>query len=264
MEIGAVGVGENVKIGNSMISWCEPLKRRHLSLVSGDMEKALIWFKEQTGVDTTVVILHPKNSNLTSEVPEGIEVRISPRAMRWETLLASSESEPVARGKFDIQNDKSIIIDGGFFCEGCLAGKSLREQSSDPRYCQGCYQFLSREAAILPANKRPAWRPKDGQSKHQKTDKKQYHREQHMVSIMSIVDDKKNSMDIIPLSASKTTYAKSQKRRGPKPKSLPVAEIRKMGKTMGARAIASRLTNQGISISYKTVERILKDERVLL
>jgi len=47
--------------------------------------------------------------------------------------------------KFDIARDIKVIEDGGFFCQGCLVGKDKAAMSSDPRYCQDCYDVL-REA----------------------------------------------------------------------------------------------------------------------
>ena len=45
-------------------------------------------------------------------------------------------------GYFDIKRDIQIVNDGGFFCQGCLAGKPASEQSDDLRYCNGCYETL--------------------------------------------------------------------------------------------------------------------------
>jgi len=53
-----------------------------------------------------------------------------------------------------------VTGDGAFFCHACLEDKLASELSPDPRYCQGCYDFLVREAELLPAGKRPAWIPK--------------------------------------------------------------------------------------------------------
>lgn len=47
-----------------------------------------------------------------------------------------------------------------FFCQVCLEDKPPAATSPDPRYCQGCYDYLLVEASMLPATKRPAWIPK--------------------------------------------------------------------------------------------------------
>jgi transcriptional regulator with XRE-family HTH domain len=35
-----------------------------------------------------------------------------------------------------------------FYCHACLEAKTIGEQSPDPRYCQGCCEFLLQEACI--------------------------------------------------------------------------------------------------------------------
>ncbi len=61
---------------------------------------------------------------------------------------------------FSIKQDREIINAGGFFCHACLASKPATEASPDPRYCQVCYDFLTKEAEMLPENKHPKWIPK--------------------------------------------------------------------------------------------------------
>lgn len=62
---------------------------------------------------------------------------------------------------FDIKRDREIIESGGFFCAACLVGKPVTEQSPDSRYCEGCYDLLKKEAALLPPTKRPGWIPQN-------------------------------------------------------------------------------------------------------
>jgi len=61
---------------------------------------------------------------------------------------------------FDIKRDIEIEKAGGFFCHACVVGKTASEQSSDPRYCQSCYEVLKVEAEMQPTNRRAAWMPK--------------------------------------------------------------------------------------------------------
>ncbi len=49
---------------------------------------------------------------------------------------------------FDIKGDLEIINTGGFFCHACVVGKPTEEQSPDPRYCQGRYELLAKEAEL--------------------------------------------------------------------------------------------------------------------
>lgn len=36
-----------------------------------------------------------------------------------------------------------------FFCQSCLVHKPMEGKSADPRYCQGCYDFLIEEVRVL-------------------------------------------------------------------------------------------------------------------
>lgn len=61
---------------------------------------------------------------------------------------------------FDITKDVKIVKAGGLFCHACLVGKPSVEKSPDPRYCQGCNDFLSDEAKRVPVGQYPRWVPK--------------------------------------------------------------------------------------------------------
>lgn len=154
------------------------------------------------------------------------------------------------------------IEDGSFFCEACLVGKSIIEQSPDSRYCRGCHGFLLKEAEILPDNKHPKWVPK-AQSKKDSIGKighqKPIQVSGDMVLNMSTLNGKKSEVDIIPpLVATRTVL-----RRGPKHRQLPEDLIRQLaGEGMGSKAIATRLKIEyGRKISYKTIQRVLSGER---
>ena len=155
---------------------------------------------------------------------------------------------------FDIKRDMAIVKADGFFCQTCLVGKPHSEQSPDPRYCQGCYDFLLKEAEMLPRNKRPAWIPK-----RKTAPKKQYQVSQVGGRNMSTLESKKVEVDIIPPSVSSVKASK----RGPKHRRLPEALIKQLaGKGMGSKAIATRLSSEhGITVSYKTIQRLLAGER---
>jgi len=142
-----------------------------------------------------------------------------------------------------------------FFCYTCLEDKDRKELSPDRRYCQGCYDFLLKEAEMLPRGKRPAWIPKEGKIGHQKS----IQVSQDVVLNMSTLDDKKIEVDIIQPLVGKVTREK----RGPKHKVLPHELIKQWsGEGMGSKAIASKLSNElGIKVSYKTIQRLLSGER---
>lgn len=50
-----------------------------------------------------------------------------------------------------------------FFCLGCLSHINYKAQSKDPRYCQGCFDFLTEEANNMERRgtiHRPTWVPR--------------------------------------------------------------------------------------------------------
>jgi len=158
----------------------------------------------------------------------------------------------VNRDYFDVKQDIQIINAGGFFCQACLVGKPAQEQSPDPRYCQGCYVFLLKEAATESSRRFADWKPR-------KSPKEAAQVSQDMRTIMSTLDYQKSQVDIIQSSVGKVTRAK----RGPKHRDLPGDLIRRLAaESMGSKAIATKLRKeQGIPVSYKTIQRVLSGER---
>ena len=63
-------------------------------------------------------------------------------------------------GYFSALRDRVAVEAGGCFCHACLTGKPSPEQSPDTRYCQQCFEFLLKEAALLDGRK-PSWIPRD-------------------------------------------------------------------------------------------------------
>ena len=97
----------------------------------------------------------------------------------------------VKEGYFSAEHDREVIEASGFFCLGCLVGKPAVEQSSDSRYCQGCYEFLMHEVSLLDPRSRPKWLPrptKQGEISGEKTNKVS----EVGASIMATVKGKKN------------------------------------------------------------------------
>ena len=176
-------------------------------------------------------------------------------------------------GYFSIERDNEIANNGGFFCQACLVGKPLDDISPDPRYCLGCYEVLSAEAEMLSGIKRKwvpqAPRAKTGRKKEVKVEKGVG----TVLPIMSTIKHKekkhpkpepKQKVDIIPPQvqpASKVTHGK----RGPKHKALPEDLItRWASEGMRNKAIVAELRKRDIIISPKTIQRILKGQRVLV
>ena len=160
-------------------------------------------------------------------------------------------------GYFDVERDIEIEKAGGFWCHGCLMGKPAIEQSPDDRHCQSCYEFLLKEVDMLPQGKRPAWIPKPGKSKIEH--KKPIPVSQDVVLNMSTLESKYFEVDIIqPPGATRTSV-----KRGPKHRPLPEGLINLLaGEGLGSKAIAASLKAEfGITVSYKTIQRILSGER---
>ena len=151
---------------------------------------------------------------------------------------------------FDSKRDAEIIAAGGFFCRACVVGKPPDELSPDDRYCQGCYDFLTAEAAYLHESKHPAWVPR--------ISKRGTEKPIPVVpvgsGIMSTVKARKSTVDII-------TPRTRNTRRGPKLRELPEDKIHEMAAAgLGAKAIAKEL---GGVTSYRTILRVLAGQRVL-
>jgi len=162
----------------------------------------------------------------------------------------------MVKGIFDITRDIEVEKAGGFWCLACLISHPASEQSPDHRYCQRCYEFLLDEVEILRESgrwKRPGWIP----SKPQRGQGKQRNVPQTMPLIMSTVERAKIIGDIIQPSVATKPIIK----RGRKPIELPrelIAELANKG--MGSKAIAGQLkADLGIKVSYKTIQRILRD-----
>jgi len=154
-------------------------------------------------------------------------------------------------GYFDIRCDIAIVNAGGFFCKACLVAKPVAV-SPDPRYCQTCYDFLLREAAMDTRRRGDDWKPK-------KAHKKAAQVAGDMRGIMSPLESKKIEVDIIhPPGATRVSG-----KRGPKHRSLPEDLIMQWaGEGMGSKAIAARLKAEyGVKVSYKTIQRVLSGER---
>ena len=157
---------------------------------------------------------------------------------------------------FNVKNDSKVVEAGDFFCESCLIGKPQDDQSQDLRYCQGCFDFLLQEADMLPATKRPKWIPKIRRGKTIPV-------AGHHVVNMSTVNDKNSTVDIFHPLTPKVTL---RKKRGPRQQDLPVDLITQWaGDGIGYKRIAARLGDEhNITISYRTVARVVKGERLLI
>jgi hypothetical protein len=167
----------------------------------------------------------------------------------------------VREGYFSAEHDREVIEAGGFFCHACLVGKPAVEQSPDPRYCQGCYEFLMHEASLLDQRSRPKWLPrhtKQGEISGEKTNKVSG----VGVSIMATVKGKKTEVAIIHPAVS----ARPTTKRGPKHRDLPVDLIMQWaGEGMGSKKITAKLKAEyDITVGFRTIARILSGQRLLV
>ncbi len=138
-----------------------------------------------------------------------------------------------------------------FFCYTCLEDKPAIEASPDPRYCQGCYDFLTKEAELLDGRK-PTWVPKGSQSITRTP------LESSCKPLQQASGVGHNYIDTQIGSGIMSTVEDDGK-RGRKQKALPRELIKQWaGEGMGSRVIALKLYSElGIKVSYKTIQRVL-------
>ncbi|MFC2024460.1 helix-turn-helix domain-containing protein [Chloroflexota bacterium] len=167
----------------------------------------------------------------------------------------------MTKHNFDTKLDISIIHAGGFFCHACLIDKSAEELSPDPRYCLGCYNFLVEEAKMSTRRCNVGWKPivtSAGFIQGREQGEKIAQVSPDVRTIMSTLESKKSEVDIIQ----PVVISKEIRKRGPKPRSLPEDFIRQLASEgTGSKAIATRLKAEGVTVSYKTIQRVLSGER---
>ena len=61
-----------MNIGGEMIVWVEPIERKYLHLISGDIQRAITWFKKKKKQEPKLIALHPYNEKFASEVDNEI------------------------------------------------------------------------------------------------------------------------------------------------------------------------------------------------
>ena len=143
-------------------------------------------------------------------------------------------------------NDNGTLMrdDGRFRCQACLDCKPLSELSpKDARYCVDCQPDIESEYSISSRN---TYKPKPPANIP--------HPYKPMCTKMSTLNESPVTVDNFRPRGRPKHYKKRE---------LPVELIRRLyGEGMESRAIASRLkAEQGIKISYKTIQRVLSEER---
>lgn len=164
-----------------------------------------------------------------------------------------------------------------FFCHACLEDKLADENSPDPRYCQWCYDFLLKEAGMDSSWSKKDWVPRPAKGGEDITPNTPENNSKGTIigghnytkgsvgavvgdGIMSTVKAKKTGVDMI------APAAMTKGKRGPKYRSLPEDLIEQLaGEGMSNKAISAKLKGEfGIEVSYKTIQRLLAGQRVLV
>lgn len=178
--------------------WCEPQERKNMSLVQGDIGRAIAWFGEVTGQQPELIMVHPSNEHIAMENSNGIRVQTLGGVLASEVWLSVEDNFVMPKLATDVVTE-SI---SGYFQAQPMEIPTEKEKTK-----------MSTLNSTSPKvdNFRPRGRPK--------TYKK-----------LSLPDDK-------------------------------IKQLHKEG--LGAKAIASKLKReQGIPVSYKTIQRVLSGERV--
>jgi hypothetical protein len=180
-------------------------------------------------------------------------------------------TKPTEQRPFDITRDRALIKTGThFWCQGHLGARPIEERSPDPRYCRSCYDFLSQEAMI--SHIKADWVPKatnkdiGGIAIGKAHDAPKTSRAPSVKGDTILIQRPIPPADRQPIMSTPKppTPVMVKKRRGPKQKKLPVGMIKRWEKKgLGSKRIAARLKEQGVEVSYKTIQRILNGQRVM-
>ena len=138
-----------------------------------------------------------------------------------------------------------------FWCYTHLADFSFKKQSPDPRYCQECYAVLLHEVDDMKSSgnhHKPWWIPKTSNEKNVQA-------VEQLAPNMSTVNSQNITVDILdpPMPVRPIVHP------GPKSMALPLDRIVKLAADgMGSKLITRQLNADGIEVSYKTIQRLLK------
>jgi hypothetical protein len=168
--------------------------------------------------------------------------------------------------EFSAARDRALIKAGThFYCQGHLGARPIEEQSEDPRYCRSCCVFLSQEAEQ--SHSKAAWVPKvSGKKIRAKPSADAVQDTPHADRTPPVKGDTIPAQRPVPSPKSQPIMSTPKPslviRRGPKQKNLPVGEIKRWAKKgLGSKRISAKLKEQGVEVSYKTIQRILNGQR---
>jgi len=153
--------------------------------------------------------------------------------------------------EFDIKRDNQFAC----FCQACLVGKTEQEISRrDTRYCLTCQPFLETEYGQNRQRYTPI--PCNRQNPPEDTP--------HSADIQVPTGEQETKMSTLNSPSPKVDIFRPRGRPKTYKKCvLPDDKIKQLHEDgMGAKAIATRLkTEEGIDVSYKTIQRVLSGER---
>ena len=71
--------------------WCEPQERKDMSLHPGDITRAIEWFREQTGQEPRLILVHPTKEGMARESAGNITVETRGGVLASEVWLSPAE-----------------------------------------------------------------------------------------------------------------------------------------------------------------------------
>ena len=146
--------------------------------------------------------------------------------------------------QFNIKKDIELINAGThFWCKACQVARPLSEKSPDPRYCQGCYELLLKEAELEGGRRAGEWRPKKGKRLAEPS-------ASTTSSVITALPDNDKGCD---------TVAHEEMYGGNAVTDFMTGRIRELvAQGMSCRAIEKELAAVGVTISYRTIHRRLQ------
>ena len=137
-------------------------------------------------------------------------------------------------------NPSGIIHDGSFLCYACLDRKDLVHISPDPRYCQGCYDFLVDEAKQLRLGEHPNWVPRQPNGAEKLSQKSS-----------RLSSEAGNTSPFL---------GQGGQGQGRPRKAVSLAAIKALrAEGLTVRAIAARLEDEGQKVSRSTIFRVIRE-----
>ena len=167
--------------------------------------------------------------------------------------------------RFNIHSELESIKSGdSFWCSGCISARPVAERSADSRYCQGCRDFLCKEADSSPQNQRGAWVPTDWVPRLPTTAAPAEPCDINPDGVSNKGRDGESAIGNIVTGNNQEGSGEKHRSRG-RPRSarnaLPLEKILELHQSgQGSREIADQ-----VGANYRTVARLIKEsQRALL